>query len=183
MLVLDAHRNGRLWATAIRPDVIYGKRDRHFTPRAARLFSTRLAPMLRGGRTTLQIVHAANVADAAVRAIATDVAGGKAYNTANDFDVTVREFVRLAGVGLGHRIVPIPVPMWIARAALVAVRTAVSLTRGSGPAALTSTSLDFLSRDNPFSSELAKRELGWSPPVPPEVGIPETFRWWKTGHA
>ena len=29
-VVLKAHREGRVWATAVRPDVIYGKRDRQF---------------------------------------------------------------------------------------------------------------------------------------------------------
>ena len=30
-------RRGRIWATAVRPDVIYGRRDRQFVPRMARL--------------------------------------------------------------------------------------------------------------------------------------------------
>jgi len=43
-----------------------------------------------------------------------------------------------------------------------------------------SSALDFVSQDNPFSSERARRELGWSPVVRPEIGIPEAFRSWKT---
>jgi nucleoside-diphosphate-sugar epimerase len=39
------------------------------------------------------------------------------------------------------------------------------------------------SRDNPFSSERARRELGWSPTVRPEVGIPDAFAWWKEHRA
>ena len=35
-LVLGAHRAGRVWATTLRPDVIYGPRDRQFVPRIAR---------------------------------------------------------------------------------------------------------------------------------------------------
>jgi nucleoside-diphosphate-sugar epimerase len=48
--------------------------------------------------------------------------------------------------------------------------------------AVTAGSLDFVSRDNPFSSERARRELGWNPPVRPEVGVPEAFRWWAAHH-
>jgi nucleoside-diphosphate-sugar epimerase len=40
-------------------------------------------------------------------------------------------------------------------------------------------SLSFMSRDNPFTSDRAKQELGWKPSVRPDVGIPEAFRWWK----
>ena len=48
--------------------------------------------------------------------------------------------------------------------------------------AVSSASLDFLSRDNPFTSERARRELGWDPPVRPEDGVPDAFRWWATHH-
>jgi len=48
--------------------------------------------------------------------------------------------------------------------------------------AVTASSLDFLARDNPFSSDLARRELGWDPPVRPETGVPEAFRWWSAHH-
>ena len=68
-LVMDAHDAGRIWATAVRPDVIYGPRDRQFVPRIARLLSSGFAPLIGGGRSTLPIVHAANVADGAVRAV------------------------------------------------------------------------------------------------------------------
>jgi nucleoside-diphosphate-sugar epimerase len=38
-------------------------------------------------------------------------------------------------------------------------------------------SVDFLTRDNPFTSERARRELGWEPTVHPEDGVPAAFRW------
>jgi nucleoside-diphosphate-sugar epimerase len=41
----------------------------------------------------------------------------------------------------------------------------------------------FVSLNNPFSSDRAKRELGWAPPVRPEAGIPEAFRWWADQRA
>ena len=48
-LVLDAHREGRIWATAVRPDVIYGRYDRQFVPRLARLLRRGFAPIIGGG--------------------------------------------------------------------------------------------------------------------------------------
>src|SRR6185437_1913754 len=56
-LVLAAHAEGRLWATAVRPDVIYGRRDRQFVPRVARVLRRGFAPLIDGGRATLAIVH------------------------------------------------------------------------------------------------------------------------------
>ena len=178
-LVLDAHASGRVWAAAVRPDVIYGRRDRQFVPRLARLVERGFFPVVNGGVSTLAVVHAASVADGAVRAVSADAAGGQAYNLANDFPVTVAEFARLAGDGLGRRVRLVSLPMALARPALAAARGVVRVSRGAALAAQSTGTLDFLSRDNPFTSERARRELGWLPPVRPEVGIPDAFRWWK----
>lgn len=177
-LVLQAHAAGRLWATAVRPDVVYGPHDRQFVPRLARLLRHGIAPLVGGGRSTLAVVHAANVADGMVRAAVTDAAGGRAYNLANDFDVTVEEFFRLACDGLGVRMRRLPVPYGVARAGLGIFHRVAPLLFGSRFSAVGSASLHFISRDNPFSSERARRELGWAPLVRHEVGVPDAFRWW-----
>lgn len=181
-LVLDAHAESRVWATAVRPDVIYGKRDRQFVPRIARVLRHGLAPLIDGGRATLAVVHAANVADGAVRAVTTDAAGGRAYNLANDYDVTLREFLTLAGEGLGHRVRFVPVPLAIANGAFRAAKAVLRVLSGGRMSVLSTASLDMLTRDNPFSSERARTELGWAPAVTPQAGIPEAFTWWLTHH-
>jgi nucleoside-diphosphate-sugar epimerase len=135
-----------------------------------------------GGHTTLAVVHAANVADGMVRAATTDAAGGRAYNLANDFDVTVEQFLRLASEGLGVKLRRVPVPYVVARAGLGAFALLAPLLFGSRFNAVGSASLDFISRDNPFSSDRARRELGWDPPVRPEDGVPDAFRWWSAHH-
>jgi nucleoside-diphosphate-sugar epimerase len=182
-LVLGAHAAGRIWAAAVRPDVIYGRRDRQFVPRLARLLEHGFFPVVGGGGSTLAVVHAASVADGAVRAVGTEAAGGRAYNLANDFPVTVASFARLAGEGLGRRVRLVSLPLSLARPAFDALRSVVRVTRGAALAAQATGTLDFLSRDNPFTSERARRELGWSPPVAPESGVPDAFRWWKEHRA
>jgi nucleoside-diphosphate-sugar epimerase len=177
--VLDAHRQGRVWATAIRPDVIYGRRDRQFVPRTARLFSRGLAPAIGDGSNTLAIVHAASVADGAVRAAASDAAGGRAFNVANDHDITLRDFVRFAASGLGRPIRLVRIPRSVARAGVAILGLAAGLVGAAGRRAMLASSVDFLSRDNPFTSERARRELGWTPPLDAEEGVVDAFGWWK----
>lgn len=181
-LVLEAHAAGTVWATAVRPSVIYGTHDRQFVPRMARLLERGLVPLIGGGRSTLALVHAANVVDGMVRAAQTDAAGGRAYNLSNDFPITVEDFFRLGSEGLGVRMRRIPVPYLIARAGVAAFQLVAPLFFGSRFNAVGSTALDYVSRDNPFSSARARRELGWDPAVRHEVGVPEAFRWWKTHH-
>ena len=186
MLVLQAHAQGKVWATTIRPDVVYGRRDRQFVPRIATLIERFAIPLLRGGRSIMAVVHAANVADGAVLAATSDIAGGRAYNLANDFEVTVRRFFELGGEGLGRRPRFIPMPLWLASSALRGVKWGTRALTGGRFNLVSSSAIDFISEDNPFSSDRAKRELGWAPRVRPEIGVPDAFRWWrenKTGAA
>jgi nucleoside-diphosphate-sugar epimerase len=177
-LVLRAHLEGRVWATAIRPCVLYGRRDRQFVPRMAGLVGRLPIPLLKGGRSIMGIVHAANVASGAVLAATSDVAGGRAYNLANDYDVTVRRFFELAAAGLGRRPVFVPIPMWTARAGVQGARWLTKAFGGEKFRMVSSSAIEFISESNPFSSDRAKTELNWSPSVHPDVGIPEAFRWW-----
>jgi 2-alkyl-3-oxoalkanoate reductase len=178
-LVMRAHMEGRIWGTAIRPAVVYGRRDRQFVPRMAMLMKRGAIPLLRGGRSTMAVVHAANVAEGAVLAATSDIAGGKAYNLANDFDVTVRQFFDLGGQGLGRRPLWIPMPLWAAKGALRGFKWAARFVSGGRLSGVASSAIDFISQDNPFSSERARRELGWAPSVRPEVAVPDAFRWWS----
>ena len=127
----------------------------------------------------MAVVHATNVAQGAVLAATTDAAGGRVYNLANDYDVTVRRFFELAAAGLARRPHFLPVPLWAARTGLRSAKWLVRTVSGGRFSLVSNAALEFISEDNPFSSELARRELGWSPTVRPEEGIPDAFRWWR----
>ena len=129
--------------------------------------------------STLSIVHAANVADGAILAARSEIAGGRVYNVTNDFDVTVRDFFVLGAQGLGRGVHFIPIPMSFAGAAVRAFKTVTRLFTGGRWSAVSNASIRMLTKDNPFTSERARRELGWSPRVRPEEGIPDAFRWWR----
>jgi len=178
-LVMEAHASGRIWATAVRPTVIYGRRDRQFVPRAARLLRRGFAPLIGGGTSTLSLVHAGNVADGAILAAQSDVAGGRVYNLAQDFDVSVRDCFLLGAQGLGRSVHFVPIPLSLAGAAVSAFKFAAGLFTGGRWSAVSNASIRMLTKDNPFTSERARRELGWSPRVRPQEGIPDAFRWWR----
>ena len=86
---------------------------------------------------------------------------------------------RLAAEGLDRRVTFVPVPIWLAKGGLRAFRVFDRLALNGKFAVASEGSLSFMSRDNPFTSDRAKSELGWNPSVRPEVGIPGAFRWWK----
>jgi nucleoside-diphosphate-sugar epimerase len=182
-IVLDAHAVGDLWTTAIRPPMIYGKRDRQLVPRFARVMRTGFFPLFAHGRSTFSLVHASAVADGAVRAARCDAAGGRTFNLANDFPVTVADMVQLAANGLGRRVRGVNIPLRLARASFAALAAAARVANQEAMAEQLPGTVDTLSRDNPFTSERARRELGWSPTMRPEVGIPEAFAWYEEHRA
>ena len=164
LLVMEAHLTGRVWATAVRPCVIYGPRDRQFVPRIG------------NGRATLAIVHARSVAEVAVRAVMSEIAGGRAYNVTNDAPITVNEFYEAAQEGLGVRARWIPIHGGALQHVMGALGIALRALRVPGSSLLNARALDFLLADNPFSSERARRELGWTSSVNPSAAVAEAFR-------
>ncbi len=175
-LVMHAHRAGRVWATAVRPCVIYGPRDRQFIPRVASVLRAPLAPRIGSGRSVLAIVHARSVAEVAVRAVTSEVGAGRAYNVTNDAPITVREFYDAAEEGLEYRVRWLPIPGAVAQGALVAAGALLRVLRFPGSALLNARTLDFLLQDNPFSSERARLELGWTSGINPRAAVVEAFR-------
>jgi hypothetical protein len=72
----------------------------------------------------------------------------------------------------------LPIPGPAAKVMFGALRVVSKLI--GGPMAELSNSTSILTKNNPFTSERAKRELGWNPTAHPSVEIPEAFRWWLT---
>lgn len=177
-VVLGAHAAGRIWAAVVRPPVMYGKRDRQFVPRVAPLLERGLFPLVGEGTARLPLVHARSVAEGAARAADTDVAGGRVYHLTDDFAVTAAEVVDHAARGLGRRVRALRLPPGVARVAVHALRIGLVIGGRADLARHAGGLLDMLSRDNPFSSERARRELGWSPTLRPSEGLPEAFQWW-----
>jgi nucleoside-diphosphate-sugar epimerase len=182
-LVLEAHRAGRLWASVVRPPMMYGRRDRQFAPRVGPVLERGVFPLIAGGRTTLTLVHAASVAEGAVLAAQNDVAGGRVYLLANDHPVTAADLVRGAEKGLGRRIWSPIVSARVGRGGFCTLQHILRVMGRGDLARHARGTLDMLTRGNPFTSDRARRELGWAPSLRPEAGLPDAFGWWKAHRA
>jgi nucleoside-diphosphate-sugar epimerase len=168
---------GRVWAVALRPNVIYGERDRTFTPRVARFVRLGIVPRIGAGTNRLSCVYAGNVAAAAMAALDAPVPGGRPYNVTNDDGLTQRELVAAFAEDLGVRVRAVPVPYVVAAVAVRALGAARRLTRPGIYRGVAGAAVEFLAAENPFRSERARRELGWVPPVAPREAVRRTVRW------
>jgi nucleoside-diphosphate-sugar epimerase len=182
-LVLEAHAKGRIWATVVRPPVMYGRRDRQFAPRIGPVMERGFFPLIEGGRTTLAIVHAASVAEGAILAATNDRAAGRVYLLTNDRPLTVEQLVRGAEVGLERTIWSPAVSARVGEAGFAALRWILRAGGRSDLARHARGTLDMLTRDNPFTSERALRELGWAPEPNHETRLADAFQWWKSNRA
>jgi nucleoside-diphosphate-sugar epimerase len=154
---------------AIRPNVIYGERDRLFTPRMMRALRAPILPQIGPGTNHLSCVYAGNVATAIVAALEAPVSGFRAYNVTSDAPppLTVREFLEAFAAACGVRPRFFRLPTRVAR---------VVMSLWTGPA-LARAALSFITGENPYVTDRARTELGWTPHLATREAIARTVRW------
>ena len=176
------HREGVVRLTTVRPSVVYGERDRAATPIFVRFARLPLTPLPAGGRTTMPVVYAGNVAAGVIAALDREQAVGRAYNLALDEPVTGRELLGRVAEGLGRkaRIVALPAPLVMGVAAAVDGLGRVLPVASPGGARR---GARLLMRDNPYDSHRARLELGWTQLVTHAEGMRRTMEWWQSREA
>src|SRR6059036_260868 len=169
---------GGLSTVALRPNVVYGERDRLFTPRLIRVARLGVVPRIGPGTNRLSCVYAGNVAAAVVAALDSPLQGFRAYNVTSDGPpaLSQREFFAAFAAALGRRTWSIPIPTPLA-GLVIGVFTARRLARAA---------VSFASGDNPYTDERIRAELGWRPPTQARAAIGRTVAWFleneKPGH-
>lgn len=167
----EVAENGALGAgvTVIRPDVIYGERDRLFAPRIYRSIRARILPLVGPGTNHLPCVYAGNVASAIVAALQRPRPGFRAYNVTRDAGapLTVREFMQAFAAAAGVRIRLLRLPVSLARWMLM-IWSGRRLARAA---------LAFMTGEDPYVTDLIERELEWRPSVDTRTAIGRTVRW------
>jgi nucleoside-diphosphate-sugar epimerase len=167
--------------TIVRPAAVYGERDRLMAPALSRFLRLPVAALLGPGDNALPVVYAGNVAHA-LRLVLERATGGATYNVSMDHPLTQRALFEGLAAGLG----------WSPR--LVGLPTSVvrGVGRGLARLGISAPGAQHLSLDrvielglgeNPFPSELIRRELGWDPPHLHEPALHRTGRWLATARS
>lgn len=167
---------GAMEWSIVRPAVVMGERDRHFTPRVARLADRRLLPTVGGGDNRLPVVYAGNVAEACRLAATRDEARARAFNVADDGGITQRQ---LFGEAAPRRATFLPLPRSAVEAGARAADALADLWPGEVGGALSARRVWFLAHDNPFRSRRLRAELGWEPRVDTVEGWRRALAWWR----
>ena len=170
---------GVLSAVAIRPNVIYGERDRLFTSRLLANLKRGLLPQIGPGTNHLSCVYAGNVASAIVAALDAPARPGfRAYNVTSDAPplLTQREFFTAFAEAIGQPPRFIPVPIGLVRFGIGAWSTLLKALFPRRYAGLGSSAVSFILGENPYSAERIRRELGWTAPFDTRSAIARSVR-------
>jgi nucleoside-diphosphate-sugar epimerase len=169
-VVRDAAERGDITAIAVRPNVVYGERDRLFTPRLVRAVRSPLVPLIGPGTNHLPCVYAGNLAGAIVAALERNAppSGFRAYNITADAPpaLEARQFLEAIADAcqLRARFLRLPIPV---------ARVAIALW--SGPW-LARAALAFITGENPYPIDRAIAELAWTPPLTAREAIRRTIQ-------
>ncbi|MDQ2765182.1 MAG: complex I NDUFA9 subunit family protein [Pseudomonadota bacterium] len=128
-------------ATILRPSVMFASDDAFLNNLAAIARSTSLIPLIGGGHTRMQPVHASDVAAAVELSLRNPAAWGKTYELGGPERFTMREIAGMILVRVGRRHLPIPVPFALAHP----LARLLELLPG---APLTVAQVDLLAKDN-----------------------------------
>jgi len=173
-LVQDEVTRGGLSAIAIRPNVIYGERDRLFTRRLVANLKRGLLPQIGPGTNHLSCVYAGNVASAILAVIdAPAQRGFRAYNVTRDAPplLAQREFFATFAAATGRHPRFIGVPVGLVRFGITMWSTLLRVLLPGRYAGLGGAAIAFIIGENPYSTDRIRAELGWTPPFDTRTAI------------
>ncbi|HEX4672571.1 MAG TPA: NAD-dependent epimerase/dehydratase family protein [Solirubrobacteraceae bacterium] len=172
-VTLQAHLDGRVQCTVVRPGDVYGPRSRAWATVPAELIRQRRFMLPGLGRGIHSPVYIDNLVDGVVLAANSPDAAGQVFTLSDGIGVPYREFFAPYAELIGRRLVLMPTPVALGAAA-VAQRLA-RLQRGDNE--VNPASARYLLRRGTYSIEKARKVLGWEPRVGLRVGLERTVGW------
>jgi nucleoside-diphosphate-sugar epimerase len=167
----------RLPVTIVRPAAVYGPRDRDFL-RAFRLAASRVQLHAVPREHRFSIVHVADLVDALLLAAERPEAPGRTYFVADDAAPSWRALYAEVGAAAGVTPrVELQLPLAAVAAAGLAGDIASTIT---GWHTLANRNKTRLARPAWWlcDASRARSELGWSPQIPLQRGVRETYLWY-----
>ena len=172
-VVLQAHLEGRVASTVVRPGDVYGPRSRVWALIPAELIRTRRLMLPGRGRGIHSPVYIDNLVDGVALAAGSADAVGQVFTLSDGLGVPYREFFAPYAELVGRRLLTVPTTVAIAAAAVI--QRAARLTPGDND--INTASARYFLRNGTYSNDKARRVLGWEPRVGLKEGLERTVGW------
>lgn len=166
----------RVPVVILRPCAVYGPRDRDFL-QAFRQATGRVALYASPAGQVISIVHVRDVVDGLIRAAEAPGAPGRTYFLANEAPVTWRTLYRTVAQAAGAAPIDVQLPRAIVLGAAWACDAIGAVT---GMTTLLNRQKAALTEANWWicDASRAHAELGWTPRVPLQSGLLDTYHWY-----
>jgi nucleoside-diphosphate-sugar epimerase len=172
-VVLQAHIEGRVPCTIVRPGDVYGPRSRVWATIPAELIRARRFSLPGGGRGIHSPVYIDNLVDGVVMAAESPAANGQIFTLSDGIGVPYREFFAPYAELVGRRLITTPTPVALAFASVA--RQALRFAPGDNE--VNRASARYLLRTGTYSIRKAREVLGWEPRVGLQEGLARTVDW------
>jgi nucleoside-diphosphate-sugar epimerase len=165
----------------VRPGWIYGPRDNASFGKYASMIEARKLFFFGSGKNIVATVYVRDVAQGLIKAgDAGDRAIGRAYTICNDEHITQEEYLNSIADALNAPHITLHVPL---SALYTAGRSAELIWQAAGrrnaaPPPLSTYGVTLQGRDQIFSIERARQELGYAPEYDIKRGVAEGIRWY-----
>lgn len=173
-VVLEAHAEGEIPCTIVRPGDVYGPGSRPWTVEPVRLLKAKQLILPDRGRGLHSPVYVDDLVDGIVRASTTPEAEGRVFILTGAEQPTIGEFFgrycRMLGID-GPRTAPTRVVREVARAMDLAAKV-----RGRRSEA-TAAAIDYFTRRGSYSIARAREVLGYEPAHDLDAGMRKTEEW------
>jgi nucleoside-diphosphate-sugar epimerase len=167
-----AAQTDRFGVTVIRPAEVYGPRGGSWTTLPVKLAQRGIPSLIGGGHGLAHPVYVENLVDAYLLAAQCAEASGEAF-TICDTDVPWREFYGRYAAMAGKRARSIP--LWMAWCSALGAEIGAKIARR--PPSVSRALLGFVTGRCSYSTDKAKRLLGWSPRFSLDEGLRQTEVW------
>ena len=173
-VVLQAHAAGEIDCVILRPGDVYGPGSRPWTVLPVEAIRANRFVLPAMGKGVFSPLFVDNLLDAIELASQSEEAPGLVFTITDGIGIACREFFGHYSRMLGKR--PIPTVPTFAAIGVAALPEAASRIGGKRTEANRST-MRYLARPGTYSSEKARRVLGFEPRVSLEQGMKETETW------
>ena len=175
-VVLQAHVEGRVPCTIVRPGDVYGPRSRVWATIPAELIRARRFTLPGGGRGIHSQVYDENLVDGVLLCWRYAQAVGEIFTLSDGIGIPYREFFAPYAELVGRRLLTLPAPVALGAAAVM--QRAARFTPGDND--INPGSARYLLRTGTYSIEKARRMLGWEPRVTVPEGLRLTLDWLRS---
>jgi nucleoside-diphosphate-sugar epimerase len=176
-VVWDHHQQHQLEVTVLRPTMIYGNGDHTFLGRVIPLLRAGKVVLVGDPETRLPMLHAADLAAAAIQVATHTATAGQTYNVSNAEPVTQSQFFNTIAELTGVPPVQRRVPYALAYSAGAVAETLCRLLHTRAAPRITRYRVYLFGYERRYSAQKLTATLGWQPRVAFADGVREAVRY------